>query len=182
MTSIIVVLPKQEESIKLKNLLVRSGFKMVSVCGSGVQAISTSDQYDDGIVICGCKMVDMMFTELRDLLPPGFELLLIASERALNEYAAVNVMSLTLPLQVYDLINTVNMMSDSIAIKRRAKRQKPIERNNKDMELISSAKKLLMTRNNMTEDEAHKYLQRNSMDSGIGLVEMAQMVLTLYNQ
>ena len=91
-------------------------------------------------------------------------------------------MSLTLPLQVHDLLNTVNMLSDSIAVKRRARRQRPAERNARDMELISEAKKLLMTRNNMTEEEAHKYIQRNSMDSGIGLVEMAQMVLTLYNQ
>ena len=182
MTSIIVVLPKMEESIKLKNLLVRGGFKMTCVCGSGSQAISTADQYDDGIVICGYKLVDMMYRELRELLPPGFEFLLIASERALNDYVTDGVMSLTLPLQVHDLLNTVNMLSDSIAVKRRARRQRPAERNARDMELISEAKKLLMTRNNMTEEEAHKYIQRNSMDSGIGLVEMAQMVLTLYNQ
>ena len=91
-------------------------------------------------------------------------------------------MSLTLPLQVNDLIDTVNMLCDAIAVRRRARRQRPAERNSRDLELISAAKKLLMNRNNMTEEEAHKYIQRNSMDSGIGLVEMAQMVLTLYNQ
>lgn len=182
MTSIIVVLPKMEQSINLKNLLVRGGFKMACVCGSGSQAISTADQFDDGIVICGYKLVDMIYTELREMLPPGFELLLVASERVLNEFVTDSVISLKMPLQPYDLINTVNLMCDSIAAKRRAKRLKPKERDMHDLQTVSEAKKLLMTRNNMTEEEAHRYIQKNSMDAGISLVEMAQMVLTLYNQ
>ena len=37
-----------------------------------------------------------------------------------------------------------------------------------------------MRRNGMAEPEAHKYLQKCSMDSGTGLLEAAQMVLELY--
>lgn len=36
-----------------------------------------------------------------------------------------------------------------------------------------------MERNHLTENEAHRYLQKCSMDSGTNLVETAQMVLTL---
>ena len=38
---------------------------------------------------------------------------------------------------------------------------------------------LLMERNNMTESEAHRYIQKCSMDSGSNLVETAQMVISL---
>lgn len=31
----------------------------------------------------------------------------------------------------------------------------------------------------MTEEEAHRYLQKHSMDNGTGMVETAQMVLAL---
>jgi len=31
----------------------------------------------------------------------------------------------------------------------------------------------------MTEQEAHRYLQKRSMQSGVGIVEMAQMVLMM---
>ena len=34
-----------------------------------------------------------------------------------------------------------------------------------------------MERNSMTEEDAHRYLQRISMESGTGMVETAQMVL-----
>ena len=47
------------------------------------------------------------------------------------------------------------------------------------MKLIADAKKLLMERNSMTEEEAHRYMQKCSMDSGTNIVETAQMVFTL---
>ena len=34
----------------------------------------------------------------------------------------------------------------------------------------------------MTENEAHKYLQKCSMDSGTGIVDTAQMVLMMMQQ
>jgi response regulator NasT len=38
-----------------------------------------------------------------------------------------------------------------------------------------------MERNNMTEEEAHRYMQKTSMDSGTDLVETAQMILSLFS-
>ena len=46
-------------------------------------------------------------------------------------------------------------------------------------EEIRKAKELLMTRNNMSEEEAHRYLQKSSMDSGTNMVETAEMVLSI---
>jgi response regulator NasT len=36
-----------------------------------------------------------------------------------------------------------------------------------------------MERNRMTEEDAHRYLQKCSMDSGTSIVETAQMVLAM---
>ena len=38
---------------------------------------------------------------------------------------------------------------------------------------------LLMERNHLTEEEAHRYIQKSSMDNGTNMVETAQMILTL---
>ena len=45
---------------------------------------------------------------------------------------------------------------------------------------IDTAKAILMERNRMAEPEAHKYLQKCSMDSQVSLIEAAQMVISLY--
>ena len=46
-------------------------------------------------------------------------------------------------------------------------------------DLLKEAKGILMARNHLTEGEAHKYLQKCSMDSGTNLVETASMVLAM---
>ncbi len=39
-----------------------------------------ADTVDNGIVVCGYRMKDMMYTQLREYLPDSFEMLLIASQ------------------------------------------------------------------------------------------------------
>ena len=39
---------------------------------------------------------------------------------------------------------------------------------------------MLMERNGLTEEEAFRYIQKNSMDFGRKMVESAQMILSLY--
>ena len=64
--------------------------------------------------------------------------------------------------------------------RRRKKRRKELKnRDPKQQETIRKAKELLMTRNNMSEEEAHRYLQKSSMDSGTNMVETAEMVLSI---
>lgn len=179
MTSIIIVLPRPEDGKTIKNLLVRNGFGVSAVCGSGSQAISVMDGFDDGIVICGYKLVDMMYSELHDCMPLGFEMLLMASDHLLADCRGNDIMCLSMPLKLHDLLNTVELMTNSIAYKRKKRRVQPRSRKPEEVALINEAKALLMSRNNMTEDEAHRYIQKCSMDSSTNLVETAQMVLSI---
>ena len=36
-----------------------------------------------------------------------------------------------------------------------------------------------MERNHMSESEAHRYIQKNSMDTGTNMVETARMILSI---
>ena len=178
MTSIVIVFPKIEDAKSMKNVLVRSGYSVLAVCCTGAQALEQVDGLNDGIVISGYKMTDMVFSELRDCLPAGFEMLLMASRSLIEQYAE-DVISLAMPLKVHELIETVGMMVQAIERRRRRMRAVPKERNPEEVALIRDAKRLLMERNNMTEEEAHRYIQKCSMDSGTNMVETAQMVLSI---
>ena len=84
-----------------------------------------------------------------------------------------------MPLKAYDLINTMEMMLQTLD-RRRKKRKKELKNRNPEQQaLIKQAKELLMARNNMSEEEAHRYLQKSSMDSGTNMVETAEMVLSV---
>lgn len=179
MTNIIVVLPKIEDARGIRGVLMKNGFQVMAACSTGAQALSQLRDLSDGIVICGYKMTDMIYTELHDCLPEGFDMLLMASQAVLDEYRCDDIISLAMPLKVHDLINTVDMMSQTVMRRRRRAKTKPKERNAEETALIKEAKELLMNRNQMTEQEAHRYIQKCSMDSGTNMVETAQMVLAM---
>lgn len=179
MVNVIVVFPKLEDAKSIRGLLVRNGYSVVAVCTSGAQALQALDQLDDGIVVCGYKFADMLYTELQESLPPHFEMLLVASSNVLGQGVSGSIVALPLPLKVHDFVNTLEMMAMAQARRRKKARQKPKERSTEDKKVIDEAKKLLMERNHMTEEEAHRYIQKCSMDSGNNLVETARMVFSI---
>lgn len=114
-------------------------------------------------------------------MPPEFAMLMVSSPSRRDVQAPEDVVCLPLPLKIYDLVSTLEMMSQAQARRRKRQRQKPKKRNDQEKRLIDQAKKLLMERNGMNEEEAHRYIQKCSMDSGTNLAETAQMVISLIN-
>ncbi len=83
-----------------------------------------------------------------------------------------------MPVHSRELINTVHMMTMDLARElRRRNKTLPKRRSAEEQKTIDAAKALLMERNQMTESDAHKYIQKLSMDSGNNLVETAEMIL-----
>lgn len=177
MTSIIVAFSRPEDARNVKGILMRNGFQVVAVCTSGAQAITAAENINGGILISGYRFEDMLFDELRQYLPPAVDMLLISSPSRMSGQNVRDVICLPMPLKVHDMISTLNMMDQARSrrrLKNRSKTRSYTERN-----VIDEAKVLLMERNNMTESEAHRYIQKCSMDSGTNLVETAQMVISL---
>ncbi len=179
MTNIIVLFPNIEDAKNVRNLLVRHGFQVLAVCTTGAQALASVNGLGEGIVVCGYKYPDMIYSELHSCLPPHFEMLLLAPQRVWGEYGGTGVVCVTMPLKVHDLINTLEMMAAGIERKRKRWKRKPKERSVEDRQVIQEVKTLLMERNGMTEEEAHRYIQKCSMNSGTNMVETAEMILSM---
>lgn len=180
MTGIVIVFPRLEDARGIRNLLVRSGFSVHAVCTTGAQAISSLEDLNDGIVISGYRLTDMMYLELKECLPEGFALLLLTTRQHLSECDAGGDMAcLSMPLKVHELVETVHALIRQCERNRRKRRESPREKSPEEMELIDRAKALLMEKKSMTEVQAHKYLQKCSMDSGRSIVESAQMILMM---
>ncbi|MDE7476526.1 MAG: ANTAR domain-containing protein [Lachnospiraceae bacterium] len=179
MTNIIVVFARIEDAKSIKNILVKNGFQVTAVCTSGARVLSYADEFHDGIVISGYRLTDMICVEIKENLPKGFEMVVMASQRVLTDVQGSGMIGLAMPLKVHELVNTVDMLSQGIIRRKKKQKEKPKIRDEKEAAIIENAKQLLMTRNNMTEEEAHRYLQKHSMDNGTNMVETAQMLLAL---
>ncbi len=178
MAGIIVAFPKQEDAKSIRNLLVRNGYEVVSSCNTGAMAINLADSYGEGIIICGYRLPDMLYNEIVENVQGNFDVILVASKARLQDEVS-DVAVLEIPLKVRELLNSVEMMQHNLLAKNQKGKHKPGQRTEEEKAIIEQAKAVLMEVNNLSESEAHRYIQKSAMDSGRTMVDTADAILTI---
>ena len=84
-----------------------------------------------------------------------------------------------MPLRVRDLLNSVEMMDHNLQAKYRKGKHKVVKRTEEEQSIVDEAKAVLMEKNNMTESEAHRYIQKSAMNSGRTMVDTAEEILAI---
>lgn len=181
MVNVIVAFSRIEDGKSIKKILMRSGFQVIAVCTSGAQALNYADSLNSGIIVNGYRFEDMQYDELYECLPSHFTMLLVLSPGHLTQ-TQDRIVCLTLPLKVHDLVSTMENLVQVQIRQKKMRKEQPKERGGRQKEVISQAKMLLMDHNGMSEDEAHRYLQKCSMDQGTNMVETSKMVISLMNK
>ena len=108
-SSIVIALPKIEDAKKIRTILNRHGLTVASVCSSVSNALANISELDSGVLICGYKLTDAYYKDALDDLPQYFEMLLLASQRIIDE-APNSVSTVQMPMKASALIDTVNDM------------------------------------------------------------------------
>ncbi|MDC7293554.1 MULTISPECIES: ANTAR domain-containing response regulator [unclassified Butyrivibrio] len=179
--NIIVAFAKQADVMNFKSILSRGGYDSVKTCTSGVQALSAMEDLGSGVIICGYRLSDMLYSELAEDLPGYFQMLMIAGPDKAPDFTSDNLVYLPTPIKKSDLFSTLELMLEGVARKRKKAKEKRLARSDEDKKTIAAAKEILMDRHHMTEPEAHKYLQKCAMDSGTNMLETAEMIISLRN-
>ena len=91
-------------------------------CSSASSALQMVGEYSYGLVISGYRMPDMYYLDLVDCLPRDFESILLGSEETVAQVGA-GILSLTMPIKAYDLVNTADMVLRQL--ERRIKKKNP---------------------------------------------------------
>ena len=180
MIHIIVAFSRPETGRNIKTILIKNGLQVTASCSAGSQVLAHADDLRSGIVVGGFRFGDMTCRQLYRQLPSGFDMLLIASPAKWSGENMGEIVCLPAPFKVCDLISSVRMIERMPSEKRGQRKSRPQERSEEDTKVIAQAKAVLISRNSMTEPDAHRYLQKCSMDSGTGIAEAARMVLSLY--
>lgn len=181
MGSIIIALPRLEEANKIASMIRGRGMPYdLSILSTGSEVLRVANDRDFGVVICYKKLRDMGYLELSEMLPKYFGMIVITKDSTL-EVVSDSMVKLMVPFKSSDLLNTIDMISEGFNYKPRKKKATG-GRSVSDQKIIDEAKALLMERNGLSEPEAFRYIQKNSMDYGRKLTESAMMVLTMFNQ
>ena len=178
----IVAFPKREIAKKIKNIMIRNGFEVSAVCLTGSQVLRELENHETGVIVSGIRFVDMMYSDIKAELDHHFEMIVVASQNQWGEYGRDDVLCLSMPLRVYDLVDTVHDLMNEVDQRLKLEREKPQPRSQKEQSSINQAKRLLMDEEGFTEEGAHRYLQKHSMDTGDRMVDTAYMVLELFQK
>ena len=122
MANVIVAFSKLEDAKNIKRILVKNGFDVVAVCTSGAQTLAQTEELNGGILVCGYRLADMIYSELHDCLSAEFSMLMVSSPSKWTSQMPEDVVCLPMPLKVNDLLSTLEMMVQAQA--RRKKRGK----------------------------------------------------------
>ena len=176
MGAILIGMPKHEDASRIADLLRNGGVvEECLVCTMGSEILRKEEEFDASLVICTKHFSDMGYEEMVSYLPTSVSVLLLTKDSSLSPFAA-NVIRLLMPFKVDDLLSTVRMLLPYQSFYERKKKK---TRPPSEQEVIDKAKMVLMERNEMTEPDAYRYLQKVSMDSGRSLLESAQMILMM---
>lgn len=176
MSCIIVAFSSEEARRRVRRLLESGGWRCAACVSSGGEAIRTARTLDgSAVVICGARLGDMTASQLAASLIGSGSVAVIASAASLDLCEGENLYKLASPAARPDFFALLDMLT--------ARKRRPAPcRNEEAQSLIRRAKEILMDVNRMSEPEAHRFLQKQSMDCGWKLTETAQWIIGSYTK
>lgn len=174
MEKVIVAFDGEKISTRVRDILESSGTAGCLICHSAAEVKRLVNKQHVSVVVCGYKLSDETAEALCEDLPITCSMLVLAVQSLLDMIENEDIFKLTAPVSRNDLMSSVRMLTQ---VGRRMERFARPKHSEEEEALIKKAKTLLMDRNGMTEDQAHRFLQKKSMDSGAKLLQTAQMIL-----
>ena len=199
MRHLIVAFADQAAALKVKAVLQNSGLAVRGICTSGAQVLQMASQCEGGgVVICPIRFPDMGAREIMSFLSEDFDMLVLVTSRQQALISGPGIFALTEPVNAASIVNSTrqlletrqlrasSFMDGAVSARPTASTEPRYNdlgdpahgRSSEEQKIIEQAKYLLMNRKRISEADAHRYLQRKSMESGIRLVELARRIIS----
>lgn len=178
MARIILAFSSDTAASKIRAMLEGTGHNVShSVCHSGAELSRTVHSYDEVLIIMGFKLPDMTVNHIYENLHTGCKIISIVKAEHVEDIEYEEILAMPLPISRQRLVSSINMLFGSIS-----EHKKDITRTPEEERLINQAKLFLMERYHMTEQQAHRFIQKRSMDVGAKSVDTARSILNIDEQ
>ncbi|MDD2534572.1 MAG: ANTAR domain-containing protein [Eubacteriales bacterium] len=195
MRSLIIAYPEHDMAHKIRLAMQSRGLPVQGIALSGSQVLQIASLCEDGgVIVCPFRFPDLSSNEIMHLLPDTFDMLVLVTARQLSSVYGTGIYTLAQPFTASDVVDAAAGLlrdrhptglaqpTETVFYHRNRLGPAPDDkaahgRSNNEQQIIALAKELLMNRKHMSEPEAHRFLQKRSMESGIRIVELAQRLL-----
>ena len=174
MRQVIVAFERQSNCDRIREIIEGGGEFSCVVCRTADQVRRAVRKLRLDIVVCGFKLGEESCETLSYDLPQRCSMLMIAPQAQLELCEAEGIFKLQAPMRRSELMASVRLLAQ---LNRPGRDHSPARRPLEERELVERAKVVLMDRHGMTEEQAHRFLQKQSMDNGARLADTARLVL-----
>ena len=164
---------RQSDCERVREILESGGEHTCLVCRSGAQVKNAVHKLHLDLVVCGFKLLDESCEAVYYDLPQRCVMLMVAPQAQLDLCEGTDIFKLPTPAHRSELLASVRLLTQMIQYRDYASTR----RSQEERELVEQAKQLLMDRGGMTEEQAHRLLQKRSMDRGARMADTARQVL-----
>ncbi len=200
MRNIILAFPDASMIDQVKRILLSAGIQSAAEATSRIQLLQAVSRLDGGgvVILPGC-LSGLPAAALINELPEDYDLLVLLAVNEVWDSGRPGVFALRTPIRPIELLDSVRMLLETrqLAVSSTHKKPVPVHearpgqaaaqapasdkrpgaRPESDRRIIEQAKQILIVRNNMSEEQAHRFLQKRSMDTGNPMVAVARQVL-----
>lgn len=170
MANVIIAFATEEQCARCAAALEAGGIPVSWRCTSFGSVKRAFDLCGDGVLVSACRLPDGTVDDLAwDL---GERAIVVAMGKAtqLRNCEHPKLFRLCIPCSRDELTSAVNMLLQ-------LQRMRLPHRSEEEKQIVAKAKARLMDQFSMTEPEAHHYLQKNAMDRGLKLTDLAAKIL-----
>ena len=178
MWKVIVAFENSANAVRIKETLESSGDFSCIVCRSAAGVKRTARKLRVRTVVCGFKLTDQSCESMYHDLPEGCSMLMVAPQTRLELCETEGIFKLQSPIRRGELLASVRMLAQFQRTAPRGKAKGPAQRSEEELALVARAKTVLMDRHGMTEEQAHRFLHKQSMDAGAKLTDTAKLILS----
>lgn len=172
--NLFIAFDNKKVSLSVAKILLSNGIKVNKIAERVSDLLEVDRYYNSGIIIMGYCFDNQYINYIIDHLHSNFNVICIGKREQLEYCDDDRVFKLAVPLNKTDLLCSVEMLMTVDS------RYKPAStKSQSDERIIQKAKQVLIDIYSMSEEQAHRYMQKKSMDTGRKLADIARIILEL---
>ncbi len=169
MRSIVVASSSRNMMTKLNRVLLTLQAYDIYYCKTEAELYSFCDRLGGGVLIVSAFR-DASVNDIKNSLSLDWDIVAILPPNVPVPFYSSNLTVFTAPVNVSELLSTVEMLMNVTDYK---KTSYDTDKAN----IIEKAKRILIEKKGFSEDQAHYYLQKTSMDKGVSIKRTAEKIV-----
>ncbi|MDK2799330.1 MAG: two-component system, response regulator PdtaR [Clostridiales bacterium] len=181
---IIVTISNMDLGNRIRNVMSQNGLTVLDVCSSGNEAIRKVRMLKPELLVINYELPDTTGFEVAKIVAEeSLCAVILLTNQAQKEFVESAIMDLDVvclnkPINKTTLLNTIDIVLRSRRkIKKLEEQIKGLRSNLEARKIIDKAKGILMKKQNLSEPEAYRKIQKQSMDSGVPMKDIAKIII-----